>query len=204
MEINKRYEILESLPVYGPMYISVTENNEPFFSEGFPVRFYKSDGTNWVANFKTGWTSLYEVFDFPERDKTVVFAGGIAYIMSPDKEESLLTFGMTINKVIQANNGSLLCADDISIVLLDNQNGELWRSERISWDGLKDLDLNGDVLHGYSYTPVNSIEEWSEFTLNLKSKELTGGSYNISMSENPTIPKVRLDKQNTYESWWHI
>ena len=54
MTTEKQYEILEALPTYGPMYIPVTENDEAFYSEGFPVRFYKSDGTNWVANFKPG------------------------------------------------------------------------------------------------------------------------------------------------------
>ena len=64
---QKRYEVLESLPAYGPMYVPVTDTDEPFYSQGYPVRFYKSDGTTWVANFKPGWTGLNAVYDFNEQ-----------------------------------------------------------------------------------------------------------------------------------------
>ena len=50
----KQYELLESLPAYGPMYIPISETGEPFYSEGVAVRFYKKDGTAWVGNFATG------------------------------------------------------------------------------------------------------------------------------------------------------
>ena len=46
---DKRYEILNSLPSSGPMYVPVTGNGEPFYSEGVAVRFYKTDGSNWVG-----------------------------------------------------------------------------------------------------------------------------------------------------------
>src|SRR5690606_39492556 len=43
MQVQRRYEILDGLPTYGPMYVPVSEDGEPFYSEGFVVRFYKSD-----------------------------------------------------------------------------------------------------------------------------------------------------------------
>ena len=58
MQVQRRYEILDGLPTYGPMYVPVSEDGEPFYSEGFVVRFYKSDGSEWVANFKPGWPFL--------------------------------------------------------------------------------------------------------------------------------------------------
>jgi hypothetical protein len=61
---DKRYEILDGLPSYGPIYISISQDGIPFYSEGFVVRFYKSDGTNWVANFKPGWTNSSGVYEF--------------------------------------------------------------------------------------------------------------------------------------------
>ncbi len=71
----KRYEILNSLPPYGPMYIPITEDGDPYYSEGYVIRFYKSDGTDWVANFQPGWTVFDGVFDFPQLDLIVVIAG---------------------------------------------------------------------------------------------------------------------------------
>lgn len=204
MTDKKRYEILDSLPTYGPMYIPVSENDEPFYSEGFPVRFYKSNGTNWVANFRPGWTGLNKVFDFNEHDKTIVIAGGLGYIMTPEKEKPLLIFGLTINEIFQTDNGSLVCADGISILTLDNLTGELWRSERISWDGFRNLKLNDNIISGQSFDPTNSIKEWADFSLNIKTKELTGGSYIKFTKSNTEVSKVILEDVNKIKPWWKI
>ena len=198
-----RYEILNSLPVYGPMYISVTDNDEPYYSEGFPIKFYKSDGTTWVANFKPGWTGKNGVYDFPEREVIIVIAGGLGYTMNPDKEKPINTFGLTINEIFQTENGSLACADGISFIYLDNTTGELWRSVRISWDGFKDLKLNEYLITGKSYDPTNTNNEWTEFSLNLKTKEVIGGSYKEYERMNPNIPKVELVNTDK-KSWWKI
>jgi len=45
MTTEKRYEILDSLPTYGPMYVPVSESGDPFYSEGVVVRFFRNDGT---------------------------------------------------------------------------------------------------------------------------------------------------------------
>jgi hypothetical protein len=42
---TKRFEILEVLPTYGPMYVPVSENVVAFYSEGFLVCFNKADLT---------------------------------------------------------------------------------------------------------------------------------------------------------------
>jgi len=204
MTIQKRYEILDSLPAYGPMYVPITDDNEPFYSEGFVLRFYKSDGSDWVANFKPGWTSFNKVFDYSEHDIIVVFAGGQGYIMNPDNEKPVGTFGLETDEVFETKNGSLVCSDGLSIQLLDNENGELWRSERISWDGFKDLKLVGYTISGLSYNPLNSDNSWTEFSLNLKTKDLKGGSYRMSMQQNPHVPIVHLPDENKSKSWWKI
>jgi len=177
MNEKMQYEKLDGLPPYGPMYISVTENDEPYFSEGYVVRFFKSDGSSWVANFRPGWTNYYNIFDYPELKTVVVFAGGQGYIMSPDKEIPNYIFGLTITDVLQMSNGSLVCSDGIGITLLDKSNGQIWRSERISWDGIIDLEINNDILSGKAYDPTNSNQEWSDFSLNLLTKEITGGTW---------------------------
>lgn len=51
------------------MYIPISEDGIPFYSEGYVVRFYKSDGTSWVANFKIDWTNFSGIYDFPEFEK---------------------------------------------------------------------------------------------------------------------------------------
>jgi hypothetical protein len=202
MTINKRYEILDSLPAYGPMYVSVAEDDKPFYSEGFPVRFYKPDGTEWVANFKPGWSKLNRVFDFPQHNRTIVVAGGLGYLMKTDSEKPLETFGLAIEDIIEIENRSLVFEDSISIIIIDGEAGEMWTSKRISIDGFKDLKLIGDVLYGLSYDPTNSQDPWTKFSLNLKTKEIKGGSYRELMLRNTHLPKVRLKDENKSKKLW--
>ena len=202
MTSTKRYEILDHLPAYGPMYIPISEDNEPYFSEGFPIRFFKTDGTDWIANFKPGWTDLNQVFDFPQHDRIIVFAGGLGYIMSPNNEKPIGTIGFTINEIFQTENGSLVCVDGISIAIIDNLSGLIWQSERISWDGFKDLKLVGDMISGLTYDPTNSINNWTAFTFNIKTREIIGGSYRESVRRNPNMTDVQSRDKNQNKSWW--
>jgi hypothetical protein len=210
MTTEKQYVILDSLPPYGPMYVPVnTDDDEPFFSEGYVLRLFKSDGTNWVANFRPGWSKYYNVFDFPEHKTLVVFAGGQGYIMSPDQEKPKMTFGLIVTDVLQTDDGSLVCADPCNITFLDNTTGQLWISERISWDGINDLKISGDILYGKSYEAQSSIDEWSDFSINLKSKEITGGSWRNFLKENPQLEvgtdgMVAEKETPTKKPWWKI
>lgn len=62
------------MPTYGPMYVPITDNGEPFYSEGFPVRFYKLDQTEWVANFQPGWTELKQIIEFEKTQNLLIIA----------------------------------------------------------------------------------------------------------------------------------
>jgi hypothetical protein len=200
MNETKQYEKLDGLPPYGPMYISVTDNDEPYFSEGYVVRFFKSDGSNWVANFRPGWTNYYNIFDYPELKTVIVFAGGHGYIMSPDNEKPKYIFGLTITDVLQTSNGSLVCSDGIGIHFFDNSNGQIWRSERISWDGIIDLEIKDDILFGKAYDPTNSNQEWSDFSLNLLTKKVEGGTWREFINNNQNF---LVDKKKE-KTWWKI
>lgn len=205
MTTEKQYKLLDALPAYGPMYVAVTHTDEPFYSEGLVVRFYKSDKTEWVANFQHGWTNFSKVFDFPECKTVIVVAGGQGYCMSPDSETSKYTFGLTISDVFQTESGNLVFSDNISIIFFDKASGAFWHSDRISWDGLKDLKLSDNVLYGKAYDPTNSLEEWSDFSINLKTKEIIGGTWRDFLEHNPHLElgENAMIKQKS-KAWWKI
>lgn len=175
MEV-KRYDILESLPTYGPMYIPVTESGEPFYSAGVAIRFYKADGTDWVANFQPGWTDLKEVYEFTNDQRLLVIARGTCYMMNPEQAKPLSVFGVGYVKVFRTNDQRLILQDQTDLTIIET-NGEHWHSERISWDGLKDLRLENNLVTGLSYDPMNDADEWVPFTFDIDTRTLTGGSY---------------------------
>ena len=176
MTNHKNYEKLESLPTYGPIHISVTENNENYFSAGFPIRFFKNDKTNWVANFKPGWTELNEIFEIGNQSNLIVIAGGMFYLMNPENEKPIKAFGGGFETYLKSKNGKIILQDQTDLTVIE-PNGEHWSSERISWDGIKNLKLNGNLISGLSYDPMNEENEWVEFEMNIETRKVEGGSY---------------------------
>ena len=80
-------------------------------------------------------------------------------------EKPLTTFGLAIESIFESENGSLICSDGISILVIDNTSGEIWRSEQISWDGFKDLSLDRDIISGFAYDPTDSTNDGKYFRL---------------------------------------
>jgi len=144
MTVNTRYEILESLPTYGPMYISVTDDDEPYYSQGFAVRFFRDDKSDWVANFKPGWTGLNAIYELDNPPRLLVIAGGTCYIMNPNDIKPISVFGVGYENILKTNDGRLILHDLTDITVVES-DGDHWTSDRISWDGLKDLKLEGNT-----------------------------------------------------------
>jgi hypothetical protein len=173
--MNRRYEQLKSLPTYGPMYIPVSDNDEPFYSEGLVIRFFRTDETDWVANFKPGWTDLNLLYEL-EFGYLLVIAGGICYIMLPDEKKPVEVFGFNYREALYASDGRIILQDSIRLTIIE-KNGVYWDSERISWDGFKNLSMEGDIVMGLSCDPTNGADEWKPFTYDINTQKITGGSF---------------------------
>jgi len=100
---SSQCEVLKGLPAYGPMYIPINTDGEGFFSEGFVVKFYTKDGTNWIANFKPGWTNYYDVFDYSKFNTVIIIAGGYVYVMSPEKIKPITSYELAVEKALTHN-----------------------------------------------------------------------------------------------------
>ena len=170
------YEVLDSLPTYGPMYVPISENGKLFYSEGFPVRFSKLDGTTWVANFELGRSCLNTVIELFTNPFLLVIAGGLCYVINPNEIIPIRVFGDNNLAVLPAMNNQLVLHDDIRLTIVD-LNGNYYHTKRISWDGIKDLEVKDNFVSGLSYDPTNSFKDWSRFEYDLKTRTLTGGSW---------------------------
>ncbi|MDG4715063.1 hypothetical protein [Winogradskyella marincola] len=203
MKNGKYFDILNSLPAYGEMYVPISEDNVPFYSEGFVIRFYKSDGEDWVANFQTGWTEFNYVHEFETNPNILVVAGGTCYLMNPNKKEPINVFGVGFQNYLKTESNQIVLQDLTDLTVVE-PNADYWRTERISWDGIKDLKLNGKFVTGLSYDPMNSKEEWVEFIVDLENREVKGGSYRKyefkPIGENVESVKPKKDKK----SWWNF
>ena len=79
--------------------------------------------------------------DYPNRNRIVVKAKGQDYLMTADRENPIDTFGINIKEVIQTTENNIILIHDTDVQLID-RDGTIWQSERISWDGIKDLKIS--------------------------------------------------------------
>ena len=179
---EKRYEILDGLPVYGEMYIPVSNDEICNYSEGLVVKFYKSDGTTWIANFSRGSTNLCKVYDFPELKRTVVFAFGQCYIMTDGYEKPLQTIGHSFSAVFEASDNILIAADILNFTVIEINKDIVWNSEMISYDGFRELGFAAENVTGLARELTT--EEWKPFSFNYRTNKVLG-TYNHDRKIKP-------------------
>ena len=186
--MKKRYEILKSLPTYGDMAIPITHNDEIFVSEGYVVKFYRDDRTEWIANFQLGWTETSMVISNDKSDFIIVIAGGTSYVMNPNEEKPIRIFDYGISEIIQMDNGDIIISsNETDIIILDETGRVEKRYDNISDFGFRSLKLDGDLLKGLlsSYDPPE--DEWLPFNINIKTDDI-----HILTRKN----------KNEKEPWW--
>lgn len=173
MNRTKCYQILDGLPPYGTMAISISEDETVFYAEGFPVRLYKSDGSEWVANFFLGQSNLKEIHELNDSPHLLVIAYGICYIMNPDQTTPISVFGTNCSQVFKTADGRFVLHNQTELILVE-PTGAYWISENISMEQLKDLKLENNVVTGLSFDySIKQREEWIHFSLHLDTKLLT-------------------------------
>ncbi len=178
----KRYEVLKGLPTYGQMAISITNNDELFVSEGYVVKFFRDDGSTWIANFSTGYNNLFTIIEFLDSKNLLVIAGGEGYFMNPNSSKPDKEFVYYIEEFVKRENGGFIFATLTDIIFFDEYAEEEWKIN-ISYDGIKDLTIKGNELRGYCYDifAIDNDDMWVKFMINIDTKELEGGCGDIEI-----------------------
>ena len=100
-------------------------------------------------------------------------AGGYAYrIDTADPDRSELIEMRPVVAVLAASTARslVLMGFHAACILTD---GEAWQSPKLSWEGVTETRIEGEVLHGIGWHMPSDKE--LPFTLNLRTRELIGG-----------------------------
>ncbi len=175
-----RFEVLPGLPPYGPMAISFTMHGAREHREGLVVRFYPTGSEPWVGNFLGRMAACNIVLDHPNETDVIVVAQGEASIVDPESRTIRESISYNVEEVISLpplRSVVFRCLIDFVAVKADNSG---WRSPRISWDGMRNIEVNGTELSGEAYTPVADI--WVPFKLDLLTGHCADGIYEKEMA----------------------
>jgi hypothetical protein len=105
----------------------------------------------------------------------IVIAGGTAYVIDPEDHRLVCHFGADLSDVVEIPEiQAIVFANGLWFEAI-TATGSLWRSRRVSWDGMRELQLDGTTLRGKAYDPMD--DNWQPFSLNLATGDATGGSY---------------------------
>ena len=165
------YEILEGLPPYGP----IAEDCGGGHSEGFVIRFRPASGDDWVGNFGGGMGGLDTVMTHPDGIHYIVLAAGKPFVVNPETKEYEEGPGWGIKLVLNLQEPQrVILGNDICFYAV-GMEGLLWETRRISWDGMRDIELKDGRITGQAWS--FAAPEWSDFSVNIITGEVTGGSY---------------------------
>jgi hypothetical protein len=144
-------------------------------AQGLVVEVSPADGPSWVGNFVRGLSNFDLALVHPNARDALVIAGGQGYVVDPGLQAVTEIFGGAIVDAFRhpAQEWLILNDQEIRFVAL-GPSGWVWKSRRVSWDGLRDLHVDGESISGKAWAPGDT---WEPFEVDLNTGELVGGSY---------------------------
>jgi len=171
-----RFEVLAGLPGEGPLpeYFGFEAHGR--YREGFVVRFFPINGDSWIGNFQAGLTNLSRVIDVVSSQLVLVIAGGHAYEVDVEDRRLVREFGGSIEYFLDVpSNDGVVVGNGLWFECVRLPDDQRWRTRRLSWDGMRNLAVNGLVLSGEGYNPMD--DDWTPFEVDLRDGSALGGSY---------------------------
>jgi len=142
--------------------------------EGYVLQFQVDGSDSWVGNFQPGVGTFCGIVRNANSILVTVIAGGQAYVVDPASGDLARQFGGDIN----------LCmpVPEVQAILLSNGlwfeliHGEtpIWRTNRLSWDGMRNVRIDDGILRGEGW---RYDESWHSFEVDIASGRSTGGAY---------------------------
>ena len=199
--MEEKFEILNGLPTYGEMYISIPENGYSEYSEGLAIKFIKNDNTKWIGNFEVGISSLKFATELKNSEDILIIACGICYIMNPEETKPKVKFGHDYKKVFEYKNKFILIGE-YSITIIENAN-KIEHFDDLCYDGITNVKLETENLVGVfnNYNSSSDGYDKSNFVLNLESQKISENQIIKTENEVKKESKVEIEKDGN-KKWW--
>lgn len=169
-----QYEILDELPSTGPMPELFSHGGLGSRRHGLVVQFSPGSGAAWVGSFQPGHGGLNRVLRHPNGRDILVIAGGEVYVINPETRESADLWDGQVDMVLELEERRVILGNGFGFCAV-GEAGVLWRTRRISWDGMRAIRASERHILGEAWRPAD--DRWFPFSVDLASGEVEGGSY---------------------------
>ena len=128
----------------------------------------KSDGTSWVGCFAFDAVGLSACIASPQPGRLFVVSRGAGYVIDVTRPGEWTQVGcVPVREVRVLADQNMVLLADFTRIVAHGVNGLMWRSDRLCWDDLKILSVEGGRIIGSGYDPTNSTNPEGRFELDL-------------------------------------
>ena len=142
------------------------------------LRITPKDGDPWVGAFARGFDTdqlMNGVYAWPDGISVGVVSSGYGYVVKASDPKSWVRLQpMPITEVRTIPEHGLLVVADFTNLFGYNAEKNVWKSERLSWDGIKITSVGSNHIFGLGWDAIADKEV--EFALDVRTGEHTGGA----------------------------
>ena len=177
VEPNFKFEILVDAPSDSAPYYYFPKGPSGVNRDGAIIKFESKEGEPWTGVFAFGEGVAEDqrvVFVGPDKNHLVVVVRGAGYVVCVANRTAVSVEADPVFDVFFAESQELILFHDFTKVVAYGAHGMVWKSERLSWDGIQDAVLVGDTLQGKAWDAPN--EKWVEFSVDVETGSKHGGA----------------------------
>lgn len=161
------------MPGDPPYSVPIARPGASTFREGYVLKFERSSGESWVGNFQCGSGSYCGFLEL-HTERVAVIAGGLGYVVDAIRTSTQHAFGGDIICLLPIQGSSDFLAIGNTDVERHSSTHMAWRSKRIAWDGIAEVQIEAGRLVGRA---GHFDGTWHSFEVDLLTGKHTGGAY---------------------------
>lgn len=146
--------------------------------DGVVVKVIPADTEPWIGTFAFGILSpkgITGLFTYPDQESLCVVSLGKGYIVNTEEPKTFQLIKMEpVLLVIPILSRNIIVFGDYNYLVAYNNSGQVWQTQRLSWDGIKIGKVTEENITGQVWDLAS--ESYISFIVDLKTGHHVGGS----------------------------
>ncbi len=126
--------------------------------DGVLLRVTPKSGAAWSGLFAALPSGRYKtgVYSCPDANSMSVVSNGAGYVLDVREPDGYQEISISpVLDVVPAQDAGLLVFANYTDLLAWDHTGKRWLAERVSFDGIRNLQIEGTTLHGLAWSPMD-------------------------------------------------